>query len=64
MGFTEALTIVFVILKLLGIIQWGWFFVLSPEIIALAIYIVTLFAAIADGRGMRWYRPKEKKRDK
>lgn len=51
-------------LELLGVIQWGWFFVLLPEIIALAIYIVTLFAAIADGRGMRWYLPKKKKRNK
>lgn len=39
MGFTEVLTIVFIVLKLLGIISWGWFYVLLPEIIAVALYI-------------------------
>ena len=40
MGFTEVLTIVFIVLKLLGVISWGWFYVLLPEIIAVALYIV------------------------
>lgn len=39
MGFTEVLTIVFVVLKLLGVISWGWFYVLLPEIIAVTLYI-------------------------
>ena len=39
MGFTEVLTIVFVVLKLLGVISWGWFYVLLPEIIAVVLYI-------------------------
>ena len=39
MGFTEVLTIVFIVLKLLGAISWGWFYVLLPEIIAVALYI-------------------------
>lgn len=40
MGFTEILTIVFIVLKLLGVISWGWFYVLLPEIIAGAIYLI------------------------
>ena len=40
MGFTEVLTIVFVVMKLLGNIDWSWFCVLLPEIIAVAIYIL------------------------
>ena len=40
MGFTEVLTIVFVVLKLLGKIDWSWWLVLLPEIIAVAIYII------------------------
>ena len=40
MGFTEVLTIVFIVLKLLGKIDWSWFCVLLPEIIAVAIYIL------------------------
>lgn len=40
MGFTEVLTIVFIVLKLLGKIDWSWCLVLLPEIIAVAIYII------------------------
>lgn len=40
MGFTEVLTIVFVILKLCGVISWGWFYVLLPEIIGLGLYVL------------------------
>lgn len=39
MGFTEVLTIVFVVLKLLGIMNWSWWLVLLPEIIAGVVYI-------------------------
>ena len=40
MGVTEVLTLIFVILKLLNIIDWEWFWVLSPEIIAVVVYIL------------------------
>jgi hypothetical protein len=40
MGFTEILTIVFIVLKLVGVISWGWFYVLLPEIIAIALYVI------------------------
>lgn len=39
MGITEILTIIFVILKLLGKIQWSWILVLLPEIIGAVIYV-------------------------
>lgn len=42
MGFTEILTIVFVVLKLTGNITWNWGLVFLPEIIALSIYFVTV----------------------
>ena len=29
-GFTGLLTIVFIVLKLLGVINWSWLWVLSP----------------------------------
>lgn len=47
-GFSGALTLVFITLKLLGKITWSWIWVLSPlwitllVIIALAIFIVWL----------------------
>lgn len=40
MGFTEELTIIFIVLKLLNIIDWNWFLVLLPEIIALTIFLI------------------------
>lgn len=40
MGFTEVLTIIFIVLKLLGVIDWSWFLVLLPEIIAFGFYVV------------------------
>ncbi|MEF2836039.1 MAG: transmembrane Fragile-X-F protein [Clostridia bacterium] len=42
MGFTEVLTIVFIVLKLIGIINWSWILVLLPEIIAVLIYLVVI----------------------
>lgn len=46
MGFTEVLTIVFVALKLLNIIDWSWWLVLLPEIIMVAIYVILCVAHI------------------
>lgn len=40
MGFAEVLTIVFISLKLLGVIGWAWWQVLLPEIIAIGVYIL------------------------
>ena len=42
MGFTEALTILFIALKLSGVINWAWYLVLLPEIIAASIYLLVL----------------------
>lgn len=39
MGFAEALLIVFIILKVLGLIDWSWWLVLSPMIISLVVLI-------------------------
>ena len=38
MGICEVLTIIFVIAKLLGKIDWSWPIVFLPEIIAFVIY--------------------------
>lgn len=45
LGFTGALQIVFIVLKLLGKITWSWLWVLSPTWISLilAIVIVIIF---------------------
>lgn len=39
-GFVGLLTIVFIVLKLIGIIKWSWLWVLSP------IWISVLFAIL------------------
>lgn len=40
MGFTEILTIIFVLLKAFKVITWSWWLVFAPEIVALVIYAV------------------------
>lgn len=52
MGFTEVLTIIFIVLKLLNIIDWNWLLVLLPEIIALAIYIIVVIIEIFQYRSI------------
>ena len=41
-GFVGLLTIVFITLKLLGVITWSWVWVLSPIWISLAVGLVAL----------------------
>ncbi len=41
-GFCGLLTIVFIILKILGFIQWSWLWVLSPLWIPFALIFVTI----------------------
>lgn len=47
-GFSGLLTIVFIVLKLIGVINWSWIWVLSPIWIsaALAILLVIIFILI------------------
>ena len=42
MGFCELLTIVFIVLKLVGVISWSWWLVLLPEIIAALFYVAII----------------------
>lgn len=45
-GFLGALCILFVGLKLCGVIDWPWFWVLSPVLIPLILVAVIVLAAI------------------
>lgn len=49
MGITEILTIIFVVLKLIGKIDWSWWLVLLPEILAAVGYVVVFIAAAHTG---------------
>lgn len=57
MGFTEVLTIVFVVMKLIGVISWPWVVVFLPEIIAVGAYASILLVMLVGPRvatfGMR-----------
>jgi len=46
MGFTEVLTICFIVLQLLGVIDWSWWLILLPEIIAVVAYVIWAIVAI------------------
>lgn len=46
MGITEILTIVFVVLKLLKVINWHWLLVLSPELLAVVVYMMIVISQI------------------
>lgn len=46
MGLLEALTLIFIVLKLMGYIDWSWFWVLSPTIFAIVIYVALLLGLV------------------
>lgn len=48
-GFVGVLTIVFIVLKLTGVIAWSWWWVLSPLWISAAVvlFIFLIFLSIA-----------------
>lgn len=50
MGATEILTLLFVVLKLTGVIAWSWWWVLLPEIAAAMFYMLVVFAALMAGK--------------
>lgn len=51
MGLAEALTIVFVVLKLLGHLSWSWWWVFSPILVELVVVVVISVLFIAATRG-------------
>jgi hypothetical protein len=54
-GFTSLLLVAFIVLKLCGVIDWSWWWVLSPVWVSLAIW-----GLVAIGIGI-YYRFHEKK---
>ena len=56
MGLLEALTLIFIVLKLLNIIDWSWFWVLSPLIFAVVLYVALFFGLLG------WAVKKPRKR--
>jgi fatty acid desaturase len=53
MKFCDVLLIVFVVLKLVGVINWSWWWVLAPFWIPFLLYILLIVAIkIAERKGL------------
>ena len=50
LGIVSVLTIVFIVLKLLGVIRWSWIWVLSPIWISAVIVVVVFSVILIGGR--------------
>ena len=48
-GFTGLLTIVFIVLKLCGIITWSWWWVLSPLWISAILWVILVIIVLLVG---------------
>ena len=45
-GFTGLLQVAFIVLKLIGIINWSWVWVLSPTWISIILAVLVIIVAI------------------
>ena len=67
LGLPAVLTVVFVVLKLVGVINWSWWWVLSPILIDIGLTIIILigFAIYISYENRKYgYISKKGKRDK
>lgn len=67
LGLTSVLTIIFVVLKLVGVINWSWWWVLSPVLIDLSLALILIVGyAIYKVYDNKKYgtAPKKGKKDK
>lgn len=46
LNFTSVLTIIFIVLKLIGVIDWSWWWVVSPTLIAVVIDTIVFVGMI------------------
>ncbi len=46
LGLGAVLTVVFVVLKLCGLIDWSWWWVLSPMWISIGLDLIIIFAIV------------------
>ena len=61
MSFFGTLTLIFVVLKLCNVINWGWLWVLSPLWIGIAIYVLfVVIVSIIINWGGRYARRKRR----
>lgn len=54
MGITTVLTIIFIVLKLVGVISWSWWLVFLPTFYAIVVNIILqILLGIADDKSGR-----------
>lgn len=56
LGLGSVLLVVFIILKLCGVITWSWVWVLSPLWIGIILWIIIIALVIKFGTGRTKYR--------
>ena len=42
LGLASVLTIIFIVLKLVGVIAWSWWWVLSPALISIGLWLIII----------------------
>src|SRR5690554_6743228 len=55
MNLCGVLFVVFLVLKLVGVIAWSWFWVLSPLLIPVLLALITLFLVLLAWAGI-WFK--------
>lgn len=46
-GITTVLTLIFIVLKCVGVINWSWWWVLSPTLINIGLVLIALAIIVA-----------------
>ena len=46
LGITSVLTIIFIVLKLIGVIDWSWWLVFSPTLINIVFSVISFIVAL------------------
>lgn len=54
MSFATVLFLIFLVLKLVGVIAWSWWWVTCPLWIGFAIWLVMVFIVVSIKRSMQW----------
>ena len=57
-GFGSALLLTFIILKLVGVIDWSWWWVLSPIWIPVVLLLAVSILLFVVYRIVKYFRPK------
>lgn len=57
MSFASVLFLIFLVLKLTGVIAWSWWWVTCPLWIGFAIWLVMVFIITSVKTSMQWPRP-------